>query len=101
MDFSLLMLLAAFGGGLFGAAIGGRSAFILAGCMVMIGVTNSLASGGFDFLGQVAFGSVFGLHISFAGGAVAAAFAARRGVPASRTGGGLSLRWARRTEKAW
>lgn len=92
MDFSLLMLfLAAFGGGLFGAAIGGRSAFILAGFMVMTGVTNSLAGGGFDFLGQVAFDPVFGLHISFAGGVVAAAFAARRGVPASRTGGGLSL----------
>lgn len=80
MDFSLLMLLAAFGGGLFGAAIGGQPAFIFTGFMVMIGVANSLAGGGFDFLGQVAFGPVFGPHISFAGGAAAAAFAARRGV---------------------
>ncbi len=71
-----MFLLAAFGGGVFGAAIGGQPAFIFTGFMVMIGVANSLAGGGFDFLGNVAFGPVFGPHISFAGGA-AAAFAAR------------------------
>lgn len=80
MDFSLVFLLAAFGGGVFGASIGGQPAFIFTGFMVMIGVANSLAGGGFDFLGNVAFGPVFGPHISFAGGAAAAAFAARRGV---------------------
>ena len=80
MDFSLLMFLAAFGGGLFGAAIGGQPAFIFTGFMVMIGVANTLAGGEFDFLGQVAFGPVFGPHIAFGGGAAAAAFAARRGV---------------------
>ena len=79
MDFSLLFLIAAFGGGIFGTAIGGQPAFIFTGFMVMIGVANSLAGGQFDFLTNVAFGPVFGPHISFAGAAAAAAFAANRG----------------------
>lgn len=79
LNFSLIFLLAAFGGGLFGAAIGGLPAFIFTGFMVLIGVANSLAGGGFDFLTNVAFGPVFGPHIAFGGGVAAAAFAARRG----------------------
>ncbi len=80
VDISLVFLLAAFGGGLFGAAIGGLPAFIFTGFMVMVGVANAMAGGEFDFTGNIAFGPVFGPHISFAGGAAAAAFAAKRGV---------------------
>ncbi len=80
MDFSLVFLLAAFGGGLFGATIGGLPAFIFTGFMVMVGVANAMAGGEFDFTGNIAFGPVFGPHIAFAGGAAAAAFAAKRGV---------------------
>lgn len=74
-----MLLFAAFAGGLFGAAIGGLTAFIFTGFMVLVGVAIGLVGGDFDFLTNVAFGPVFGPHISFAGGAAAAAFAARRG----------------------
>lgn len=79
MDFSFALLIAAFGGGVFGAAIGGQPAFIFTGFMVLVGVANGLVGGSYDFLGQVAFGPVFGPHISFGGGAAAAAYAARYG----------------------
>lgn len=78
-EFSLLMLIAAFGGGLFGAAIGGLPAFIFTGFMVLVGVANGLAGGSYDFLGNVAFGPVFGPHIAFAGGVAAVAYATRKG----------------------
>lgn len=79
MDFDVLLLIAAFGGGAFGAAIGGQPAFIFTGFMVFIGVGNGLLGGTYDFMGQVAFGPVFGPHIAFAGGAAAAAYAAKYG----------------------
>ncbi|AHY46308.1 Hypothetical Protein RradSPS_1025 [Rubrobacter radiotolerans] len=80
MDFSLLLLIAAFGGGLFGAAIGGLPAFIFTGFLVIAGVATAIAGGEYDIIGNVAFGPVFGPHISFAGGVAAAAFAKRRGL---------------------
>ncbi len=79
MDFSLTLLLAAFAGGLFGAAIGTLPAFLFAGVAVVISVAAAAAGSDFDFIGNVAFGPVFGPHVSFAGGVAAAAFAARRG----------------------
>lgn len=79
MEFSFVMLLAAFAGGLFGAAIGGLPAFIFTGFAVLMGVAAAVGGSDFDILGNVAFGPVFGPHISFAAGAAAAAFAARRG----------------------
>ena len=78
MELSLVFLLAAFGGGLFGAAIGGQPAFIFTGFMVFIGIGTSLSGIEYDFLGDVAFGPVFGPHIAFAGGVAAVAYAARR-----------------------
>jgi hypothetical protein len=75
----LAILLAAFAGGLFGAAIGGLPAFIFTGFTVIAGVAVGVSGSDFDFLTNVAFGPVFGPHIAFAGGAAAAAFAARRG----------------------
>lgn len=75
MDFSWLTLAAAFGGGLFGAAMGGLPAFAFTGFTVLIGVALALAGVEYDFLGEVAFGPVFGPHVSFAGGAAAAAYA--------------------------
>lgn len=79
MDFSLVDLLVAFAGGLFGAAIGGLPAFIFTGVLVLIGVAVGLAGGQFDVLTNVAFGPFFGPHVSFVGGAAAVAFAKRRG----------------------
>lgn len=88
MSFEFLdpaLLLAAFAGGLFGAAIGGLPAFIFTGFAVLLGVAAGLGGSEFNVLAApnepqgIAFGVIFGPHISFAGGAAAAAFAARRG----------------------
>lgn len=77
--FSLLFLVAAFGGGLFGAALGGLPAFIFTGFLVIAGVAAAVSGAGYDILTNVAFGPVFGPHISFAGAVAAAAYAARSG----------------------
>ncbi len=79
MDLNLAVLLAAFAGGLFGAAIGGLPAFIFTGFAVLMGVAAAVGGSDFDIITNVAFGPVFGPHIAFAGGAAAAAFAYRRG----------------------
>lgn len=73
----MFALVAAFGGGAFGALIGALPAFILTGAVAIVGSAITLA-GGTDFVvGNVAFGSVLGPHIAFAGGAAAAAYAAK------------------------
>ncbi|MFB6360239.1 MAG: hypothetical protein ABEH59_02845 [Halobacteriales archaeon] len=77
------LLVAAFAGGAFGAAIGALPSFSLAGLLVVLGETNAIARQGFggplpvDLTGAVAFGPVFGPHVAFGGGAAAAAYAAR------------------------
>lgn len=75
MDFSFLMLAGAFGGGLFGAAIGGLPAFVFTGFSVLAGIGLAMTGAEYDFLGNIAFGPVFGPHVGFAGGAAAAAYA--------------------------
>ena len=79
MSFEWGILLAAFGGGLFGAAIGALPAFVFTGIAVLVAFGAGLGGASFDVIGLVVFGPVTGPHISFAGGAAAAAFAARRG----------------------
>lgn len=64
--FDINIMLAAFGGGLFGAAVGGLPAFIMCGIMVLIGQVD------------LAFGPYFGPHIAFAGGVAAAAYASKK-----------------------
>ncbi|WP_142857111.1 hypothetical protein [Salinigranum halophilum] len=88
------LLLAAFAGGAFGAALGALPAFCFTGFMVIAGEAANLAAGAVveagsidlggagvaaGITGNVAFGTVFGPHISFAGGAAAAAYAAKKG----------------------
>ncbi|WP_254545113.1 hypothetical protein [Halomarina pelagica] len=87
------MLIAAFAGGAFGAALGALPAFIFTGFMVIageaaeianrhIGQTVGISAAELDAVGitgSIAFGPVFGPHISFAAGAAAAAYAARKG----------------------
>lgn len=88
------MLMAAFAGGAFGAALGALPAFIFTGFLVMLGESVKILAGdlsgiaGFDPLmleqsaaitDQLGFGPVFGPHISFAGGAAASAYAAKKG----------------------
>lgn len=88
----LILVLAAFGGGAFGAALGALPAFAFTGFMVVAGEVvnilkaelagataiepNSMTVG---ITGMLGFGPVFGPHISFAGGVAAAAYAARKG----------------------
>jgi hypothetical protein len=71
----IYLILAAFAGGAFGASVGALPAFIFTGLMVIAGEAGGLGG----VTGQIAFGAVFGPHISFAGGAAAAAYAAKKG----------------------
>ncbi|WP_411963458.1 hypothetical protein [Haloferax sp. YSMS24] len=87
------MIIAAFAGGAFGAALGALPAFIFTGFMVIAGEAANLASksigevvgadpatlGSVGITGSIAFGAPFSPAISFAGGAAAAAYAANRG----------------------
>lgn len=74
----LFALLAAFGGGVFAAAIGALPAFILTGFMAIAGGVLSMAGIAEFSVGNIAFGSFFGPHISFAAGVAAAAYAANK-----------------------
>lgn len=83
---ALELLVAAFAGGAFGATLGALPAFVFTGFLVIVGETmrilrNVLApeTAAFEVTELLAFGVVFGPHVSFAGGAAAAAYAARRG----------------------
>ncbi|WP_235028008.1 hypothetical protein [Halorubrum sp. JWXQ-INN 858] len=69
--------LGAAAGGAFGAALGALPAFVFTGFLVIAGVFGGDAAGGAGV--DVGFGPVFGPHISFAGGAAAAAYAASKG----------------------
>lgn len=79
-DFNLL--LAAAGGGIFGAALGGVPAFVFTGLMVIAGI--AAASFGpaeaAAIINDVAFGPFFGPHVAFCGGVAAAAYAAKKGL---------------------
>lgn len=91
---SIELLIAAFAGGAFGAALGALPAFIFTGFMVIAGeaaniigkavagaseagAAGELAAVGIT--GSIAFGAPFSPAISFAGGAAAAAYAAKKG----------------------
>ncbi|MCU4925450.1 hypothetical protein OB905_05530 [Halobacteria archaeon AArc-dxtr1] len=71
--------MAAFAGGAFAASIGALPAFVFTGFMVIAGEALDLAGGGDAVTGLVGFGPIFGPHVSFAGGAAAAAYAAKKG----------------------
>ncbi|WP_244605361.1 hypothetical protein [Halorhabdus rudnickae] len=65
-------------GGAFGAALGALPAFAFTGFLVLAGVFGGDAALGVGT--GLGFGPVFGPHISFAGGAAAAAYAAKQGL---------------------
>ncbi|MCO8254329.1 hypothetical protein NKF26_10995 [Haladaptatus sp. AB618] len=87
------MLIAAFAGGAFGAAVGALPAFIFTGFMVIAGEAANVVGryvaatgpgkagelGALGITGAIAFGPVFSPAISFAAGTAAAAYAAKRG----------------------
>jgi len=89
----VFLLVAAFAGGAFGAAIGALPAFCFTGFMVIAGqavavLRSNLLAGELGELGAegistgvtgaIAFGPVFGPHVAFAGGVAAAAYAAKQ-----------------------
>lgn len=75
---SLITILAAFGGGVLGAYMGGLPVFILCG---LVGFAGFATQGPVDILGDIAFGFFLGPHIAFGGGGVTgAAFAKSIGV---------------------
>lgn len=91
------MLLAAFAGGAFGSALGALPSFVFTGFLVMLGESVRILSGDYSGLmgldpdtlqsaaitGQIGFGPVFGPHISFAAGAAATAYSAKKGYMAT------------------
>ncbi|PSQ14089.1 hypothetical protein BRD02_10705 [Halobacteriales archaeon QS_8_69_73] len=88
----LELVVVAFAGGAFGAAVGALEAFSLAGVLVVVGEAVDVAADGLPgpsgdpaALGSsgltalTGLGPLFGPHVAFAGGAAATAFAARQG----------------------
>lgn len=74
------MMVLSFGGGVFGAAIGGLPAFVMCGITAIIGLAVFWATGMDMFVGALAWGPLFGPHIAFAGGVAAAAYASKKGI---------------------
>lgn len=89
MELDWLRLLAAFGGGMFGAAVGGVPAFVLAGIAAVGTFGYAVISGtqpeaGLAPLSDLGpFGPWLSPNIAFAGGVAASAYAARRKYHAS------------------
>lgn len=87
--FFVAMVIAAFAGGVVGAAIGALPAFVFTGFMVIAGESARVAGlisieegatlGDAGITAYVAFGAFFGPHIAFAAGAAASAYAAKKG----------------------
>jgi len=82
MAIDINALVASFGGGIVGAAMGGLPAFILTGLAVLAGVAASFFGQpqAAQIIGSVAFGPFLGPHVAFGGGVAAAAYAARKGL---------------------
>ncbi len=75
----MLAIIAAFGGGVFGAAIGALNAFIMTGLLAIVGFILGLAGVGDLTGGLITFGGLLGPHVAFAGGVAAAAYAGNKG----------------------
>ena len=76
---SIFELVAAFGGGMFGAAVGALPAFIITGVLAIVCGVVSMAGGDpTSTVNVIAFGSFLGPHIAFAGGVAASAFAHKK-----------------------
>ena len=74
----VVMLLAAFGGGILGAAWGALPVFIMTGVVAVAGGLLGMAGFTEYSVGHIAFGPFLGPHITFAGGVAAAAYAANK-----------------------
>ncbi len=100
IELLLAMIVAAFAGGVLGAALGALPAFVFTGFMVVAGEMARIAGmvsleEGFGLgdpagavTAEIAFGAFFGPHIAFAAGAAASAYAAKKGYMEPGFGGG-------------
>jgi hypothetical protein len=81
MDIMAILLgaLASFGAGTLAAAMGAVNAFIMTGVIAIIGGIAQCLGLTDGLTGIVAFGTIFGPHLSFAAGAAAAGYAKRIG----------------------
>lgn len=92
--FYLAMLIAAFAGGVLGAALGALPAFVFMGFVIIGGEALRMATVHIEGVAvpfmtfDVAFGAFFGPHITFAAGAAASAYAAKKGYMEEGFGGG-------------
>lgn len=75
---TLVLILAAFGGGVFGSLIGGTISFIFTGIIALLGFAVVLTTGEKMILDQIAFGPFFGPQVAFVGAVAAAAYAGRK-----------------------
>ena len=75
---SYLAIIASFGAGVFGAAMGGVATFVMVGLIAIAGSIAAMAGGTDIATATMAFGTVFGPHISFTGAVAAAAYAGRK-----------------------
>ncbi len=82
---SLTTILVCFGGGIMGAAFGALFSFVICGLVVLSGCIFILGGGSDFVLIQVGLGPVFGPHIGFGAGLVAATYSA--GVKKNHPGG--------------
>ncbi len=77
--FDLMYLVAAFAGGMFGAAVGAIPAFIITGLAAVVGAAVAMITGDGTLVGAIAFGPFLGPQVAFAGGVAGAAYAAKKG----------------------
>jgi hypothetical protein len=83
----LFWLLAALGGGFFGAAVGGNFSFVITGFVALMGlggiainvIDPEVGGIGSTLLGYLAFGPFIGPHVAFGGAVAGAAYAAQKG----------------------
>lgn len=75
---TIILILAAFGGGVFGSLIGGTIAFIFTGILALLGFAILLTTGDSMILDKIAFGPFFGPQVAFVGAVAAAAYAGRK-----------------------
>eukprot|EP01056_Protomagalhaensia_sp_Gyna25_P002713 Protomagalhaensia_sp_Gyna_25__2712@NODE_2554_length_1020_cov_599_010194_g2120_i0_p1_GENE_NODE_2554_length_1020_cov_599_010194_g2120_i0NODE_2554_length_1020_cov_599_010194_g2120_i0_p1_ORF_typecomplete_len312_score34_29_NODE_2554_length_1020_cov_599_010194_g2120_i083988 len=79
MSMDWMGLIAAFGGGAFGACMGAAGSFIMTGfCAFSAGIAGALGLDNGWILNTLAFGPLMGPHVGFAAGVTAAAYAGRR-----------------------
>ncbi|HHT64190.1 MAG TPA: hypothetical protein GXZ75_10990 [Clostridia bacterium] len=77
--FDLMLLIVAFCGGVFGAAIGILPSFICVGLVGLPGIAAGIAGSTFNWHGLLTFGPFFGPQISFVAAVAAASYARKKG----------------------